>query len=113
MQQPSSSRSQRPVGIFRTLPLSEISQTYAWFEERRANAPVFQDEHMPFPLWQVFRYEDVLTVLNDYNRFSSQAFGVGGGILADTLVAEGPPHHPKLRQLVNPAITPRPAGAFS
>jgi len=73
MQQPSSSRSQRPVGIFRTLPLSEISQTYAWFEERRANAPVFQDEHMPFPLWQVFRYEDVLTVLNDYNRFSSQA----------------------------------------
>ena len=62
VQQASSSRSQRPVGLFRTLPLSEISQTYAWFEERRANAPVFRDEQAPFPLWQVFHYEDVLPI---------------------------------------------------
>src|SRR5438445_7476337 len=113
MQQPSSPRSQRPVGLFRTLPLSEIAQTYAWFEERRANAPVFRDEQMPFPLWQVFRYEDVLTVLTDHNRFSSQAFGVGGGFLADTLVAKDPPDHRKLRNLVNQAFTPRAVARLS
>ncbi len=113
MQQPSSSRSQRPFGLFRTLPLSEISQTYAWFEERRANAPVFRDEQPSFPLWQVFRYEDVLTVLHDYNRFSSQAFGVGGGFLADTLVAKDPPDHRKLRNLVNQAFTPRAVARLS
>ena len=95
------------------MPLSEISQTYNWFEERRANAPVFQDEQAPFPIWQVFRYEDVLTVLNDYSRFSSQAFGVGGGFLADTLVAKDPPDHRKLRNLVNQAFTPRSVARLS
>ncbi len=113
MQQPSSSGPQGPIGLFRTLPLSEISQTYDWFEERRANAPVFQDENMPFPVWQVFRYEDVLTVLTDYSRFSSQAFGIGGGFLADTLVAKDPPDHRKLRNLVNQAFTPRSVARLS
>ena len=95
------------------MPLSEISQTYDWFADRRANAPVFQDEQMPFPVWQVFRYEDVLTVLTDYSRFSSQAFGVGGGFLADTLVAKDPPDHRKLRNLVNQAFTPRSVARLS
>ncbi len=113
MQQPSSSSPQGPIGLFRTVPLSEISQTYNWFEDRRANAPVFQDEQMPFPVWQVFRYEDVLTVLTDYNRFSSQAFGIGGGFLADTLVAKDPPDHRKLRNLVNQAFTPRAVARLS
>ena len=113
MQQPTSSRPRGPIGLFRTLPLSEVSQTYDWFEDRRANAPVFQDEQMPFPVWQVFRYEDVLTVLTDYNRFSSQAFGIGGGFLADTLVAKDPPDHRKLRNLVNQAFTPRAVARLS
>ncbi len=113
MQQPASPRSQRPIELFRSMPLSEISQTYNWFEERRANAPVFQDEQAPFPIWQVFRYEDVLTVLSDYSRFSSQAFGIGGGFLADTLVAKDPPDHRKLRNLVNQAFTPRSVARLS
>ena len=113
MQQPTSSRPRGPIGLFRTLPLSEVSQTYDWFEDRRAHAPVFQDEQMPFPVWQVFRYEDVLTVLTDYNRFSSQAFGIGGGFLADTLVAKDPPDHRKLRNLVNQAFTPRAVARLS
>lgn len=68
---------------------------------------------MPFPVWQVFRYEDVLTVLTDYTRFSSQAFGIGGGFLADTLVAKDPPDHRKLRNLVNQAFTPRSVARLS
>ncbi|HZS78484.1 MAG TPA: cytochrome P450 [Ktedonobacteraceae bacterium] len=113
MQQPTSSRIQRPVGLFRTLPLSEIPQTFAWFEEKRANTPVFQDEQMPFPLWQVFRYEDVLTVISDYHRFSSQAFAFNGGFLADTLIAKDPPDHRKLRNLINQAFTPRAVARLS
>ena len=42
----------------------------------RVQHPVFYDEGMPMPLWQIFRYEDVATVLTDYSRFSSQALGV-------------------------------------
>jgi cytochrome P450 len=113
LQQPTSSRIQRPVGLFRTLPLSEIPQTFAWFEEKRANTPVFQDEQMPFPLWQVFRYEDVLTVISDYHRFSSQAFAFNGGFLADTLIAKDPPDHRKLRNLINQAFTPRAVARLS
>ncbi|MDQ6660370.1 MAG: hypothetical protein M3Z24_05325 [Chloroflexota bacterium] len=54
----------------------------------RTQQPVFYDERTR--LWQVFRYEDVLAVLTDYNRFSSQAFGMSGSFLKDTLVAKDP-----------------------
>jgi cytochrome P450 len=113
MQQPSSSRPRRPIGLFRTVPLAEIPQTYDWFEERRANTPVFHDEHVPFPFWQVFRYEDVLTVLTDYTHFSSHAFSIGGGFFADTLIAKDPPDHRKLRNLINQAFTPRSVARLS
>ena len=106
MQQPTRPR-MRGSRLFRNVALSEVPQTYTWFEEMRKSHPVFLDEQMPFPLWQVFRYDDVLTVLSDYNRFSSQAFAFNGGFLADTLIAKDPPDHRKLRNLVNQAFTPR------
>ena len=60
------------------------------------------------PLWQVFRYEDVETVLTDYSRFSSQPLGVFmGSFLRDTLITKDPPDHRKLHNLVNQAFTPR------
>src|SRR5215467_12137103 len=76
MQQQSSPRS-RAFSLFRARPLEEIPQTYSWFEEMRANRPVLQDGVMP--LWQVFRYEDVLKVLTDYSRFSSKPLGAFTG----------------------------------
>src|SRR5947199_2805500 len=77
----------------------------------RTQQPVFYDERMH--LWQVFRYEDVSTVITDYNRFSSQAFGATGSFLKDTLVATDPPDHRKLRNLVNQAFTPRAVARLS
>src|SRR5947199_4951650 len=77
----------------------------------RTQQPVFYDERMH--LWQVFRYEDVSTVITDYNRFSSQAFGFGDSFLKDTLVATDPPDHRKLRNLVNQAFTPRTVARLS
>ena len=110
MQQPPKYRSQ-PFTPFGSHVLEEVPQTYSWFEEMRTQHPVFYNERMH--LWQVFRYEDVSTVITDYNRFSSQAFGVTGSFLKDTLVAKDPPDHRKLRNLVNLAFTPRAVARLS
>jgi cytochrome P450 len=110
MQHPSGFRSQA-ISLFGLQPLTEIPRSFAWLEEMRVNNPVFQDESRP--LWHVFRYKDVLTVLNDYTRFSSQAFSLMGGLFTDTLIAKDPPDHRKLRNLVNQAFTPRAVARLS
>ena len=104
MQQQSRPRSQG-LALFGTHALEEIPQTFSWFEEMRTQHPVFYDERTR--IWQVFRYEDVLAVLTDYARFSSQAYELMGGFLSNTLIAKDPPDHRKLRNLVNQAFTPR------
>ena len=110
MQQPPKYRSQ-PFTSFGSHALEEVPQTYSWFEEMRTQHPVFYNERMH--LWQVFRYEDVSAVITDYNRFSSQAFGVTGSFLKDTLIEKDPPDHRKLRNLVNLAFTPRAVARLS
>ena len=102
---------QRPFALFGTYALEEIPQTYAWFGEMREHNPVFKDERTR--IWQVFRYEDVLAVLTDYSRFSSQAYELMGGFLSNTLIAKDPPDHRKLRNLVNQAFTPRAVNRLS
>jgi cytochrome P450 len=92
------------LDLFRPRSLEEISQTYAWFEQMRIHQPVFHDGN----IWHVFRYEDVLTALTDYTRFSSEPLAMfTAPFLKDTLVSKDPPEHRKLRNLVNQAFTPR------
>src|SRR6266404_3160407 len=91
------------LALFRPHALEETPQTYAWFEEMRSSDPVFYDGRT----WHAFRYEEVSQVMTDYTHFSSQAFGVAGSFLHNTLVAKDPPDHRKLRNLVNQAFTPR------
>ena len=95
----------RPFALFGTYALEEIPQNFSWFAEMREHNPVFRDERTR--LWQVFRYEDVLSILTDYSRFSSQAYELTGGFLSNSLIAKDPPDHRKLRNLVNLAFTPR------
>ena len=102
---------QRPFALFGTYALEEIPQTFSWFEEMREHNPVFKDERTR--LWQVFRYEDVLTILTDYSRFSSQAYEFMGGFLANSLIAKDPPDHRKLRNLVNQAFTSKAVARLS
>jgi cytochrome P450 len=102
---------QRPFALFGTYALEEIPQTFSWFEAMRAHNPVFKDERTRF--WQVFRYEDVLAILTDYSRFSSQAYEFMGGFLANSLIAKDPPDHRKLRNLVNQAFTPKAVARLS
>ncbi|HSR25049.1 MAG TPA: hypothetical protein VLW53_15955 [Candidatus Eisenbacteria bacterium] len=82
-----------------------IPRILGWFAEMRERHPVHLDART-MPAWQVFRYEDVTTVLTDHARFSSGAFG-DDPFLADTLIAKDPPDHRKLRNLVTTAFTPR------
>jgi cytochrome P450 len=110
MRQPSGFHS-HSFTLFRTHALEEIPQTYSWFEEMRAHHPVFYDENTH--LWQVFRYKEVLAVISDYTRFSSQALGMAGSLFKDTLIAKDPPDHRKLRNLVNQAFTPRAVARLS
>ena len=110
MQQQPRPRS-RSFALLGTYALEEIPKTYSWFEEMRVHHPVFQDERTH--LWQVFRYEDVLAVLTDYSRFSSQAYDFTGGFLKNSLIAKDPPDHRKLRNLVNQAFTPRAVARLS
>jgi len=88
----------------------DIPRVYSWFEYMRTNEPVFLAEQAP--IWQIFRYEDVQTVLTDYNRFSSEET-FGGSILSNTLITTDPPDHRKLRNLVNQAFTPRAVARLS
>lgn len=110
MQQPTSSQPRifTPFGIY---PLEEVPQVYANFAEARAHSPILYNENMR--AYHVFRYEDVLKTLTDYNRFSSEALGANEGFLKDTLVAIDPPYHRKLRSLVNLAFTSRAVARLS
>lgn len=110
MQQPTSSQPRifTPFGIY---PLEEVPQVYANFAEARAHSPILYNENMR--AYHVFRYEDVLKALTDYNRFSSEALGASEGFLKDTLVSIDPPYHRKLRNLVNLAFTPRAVARLS
>src|SRR5205823_3758283 len=74
----------RGFALFRSQTLEDIPRTYSWFAEMRTQHPVFYEERIR--LWQVFRYEDVLAVMSDYNHFSSQAFGGTDSFLRYTLV---------------------------
>ena len=103
----------RPPAFTDILPSTyeDIPRAFSWFEQMRNQHPVFLDEQMP--IWQVFRYEDVSTVMTDYAHFSSRSIGGGGSLLADTLIAKDPPDHRKLRNLVNQAFTPRAVARLS
>jgi cytochrome P450 len=98
----------RPIELEQILPhtYEDIPRAFSLFELMRNQHPVFRVEQ--WPVWQVFRYEDVSTVITDYTRFSSRLMGGReGSLLADTLIAKDPPDHRKLRNLVNTAFTPR------
>jgi cytochrome P450 len=85
---------------------ADIPRTYEWFAAMRESHPVAASWALGTPSWQIFRYDDVASVLTDHARFSSGAFATEG-LLADTLISRDPPEHGKLRSLVNMAFTPR------
>jgi cytochrome P450 len=89
------------------------------FYRRAREAPVHQS---PLGFWLVSRYDDVMAVVRDPERFSSNfssAFAAGpaddeilaiqreGYAPANTLLTNDPPSHTQFRGLVNKAFTPK------
>ncbi|CAB4870697.1 unannotated protein [freshwater metagenome] len=97
-----------------------LSCPYDYYRRVRDEAPVHQT---PMGFWLVSRYDDVMSVVRDAERFSSNfntSFAGGTGpspelsaILADgypsanTLLTNDPPSHTQFRGLVNKAFTPK------
>ncbi|AKJ02945.1 hypothetical protein ATI61_113136 [Archangium gephyra] len=81
---------------------------YPLYAELRRR-PVCQVE--PGGMWAVSRYDDVVTVLKDPRRFSSEGLGrsfrppwLERNPTADSLVMKDPPEHTRLRSLVTRAF---------
>ena len=92
---------------------------YEFYRRVRDEAPVHQT---PLGFWLVSRYDDVLAVVRDVARFSSdmsnafvsgppteelRAIQAEGFAPVSTLLTNDPPSHTQFRALVNKAFTPR------
>ncbi len=112
-----------------TTPQQETEKSELWKKRRR----LFETSLNPFPeyrilresdpvsydeerkWWEVYRYQDVQRVINDYTTFSSERLlkdedlrrGVDEEEFAPSIINLDPPRHRKLRSLVTQAFTPR------
>jgi cytochrome P450 len=86
-----------------------IAEPYEYWERLRDDAPVYWCRSMEF--WSITRYDDVLDVLHDPVRFSSEGGPTGrrrGSTLPRLpLLQDDPPHHDRLRRILSKAFTPK------
>jgi hypothetical protein len=90
------------------LPFDEpeyLADPYASWDRLREEAPVYWSEPQRF--WALTRYDDVVAVLHDPERFSSAA-GPSGLRLSPFLpmISHDPPDHDRLRRIASRAFTP-------
>lgn len=86
--------------LVRPRGLAETNSPYDWFKKMRKNAPVSFDPERN--CWDVFCYEDVQMVLQNFRLFSSKRNGN-----VQTLLDMDPPTHRRYRNLVSQAFTPK------
>ncbi len=94
------------------LPFNEpdyVANPYPYWERLRDEAPVYWSETSRF--WAVTRYDDVIKVLHDPARFSSTGGPAGDseaqGVPRLPMIQDDPPHHDRLRRILQKAFTPR------
>ncbi|RBI61067.1 cytochrome P450 [halophilic archaeon] len=92
----------------------EWLEPFDWYREMRDEAPVRYDPGRRS--WDVFRYDDVKTILDDDETFSAnprkaddfeEPEGMGQGLIFDTMLFQDPPRHDELRDVVDDAFQPR------
>ncbi len=96
---------------------------YPIFAELRRDAPVYWAERSK--MWVISRYDDVMAVLKDTTRFSSDAMATvllgmtptrswdgTPGVPRPSVVTSDPPVHTALRNVVNRGFTPRQISAW-
>ena len=76
---------------------------YPYYAELRKSHPVYRLGEQDAAA--VSRYDDVVSVLKDHDRFSSRAMGSLAGS-GEMLIGSDPPDHTRLRNLVNRSFTP-------
>lgn len=83
---------------------------FDWYREMRAEKPISYDEERR--AWDVFRYEEVRTVLSDHETFSSDTTPQdapemdGPNPLSESMLNIDPPEHERLRQFVDDRFRP-------
>ncbi len=75
---------------------------FPWYEEMRESSPVYFDGRLD--AWNVFRYDDVSTILSDYSQYSSR--GEGRDPLLQSMIKADPPKHEWLRAFLTGAFSP-------
>jgi cytochrome P450 len=95
--------------------LFQADAMWPYFERLRAEDPVhYTEEHEFGPYWSITKYNDIMAIDTDHNRFSSD-FMKGGITIAggqanmDPLpmfIAMDPPKHDIQRKAVSPAVAP-------
>src|SRR5699024_5663548 len=92
-------------------------EPFDWYREMQDGSPVRYDAARGS--WDVFRYDDVKTVISDNERFSvnprnasdfEALEGEGEGIILNTILFQDPPRHDELRDVVDDAFSPRVIG---
>ena len=111
-----------PLPPVESLPLERIDPTSpflnrqglwtSYFKRLRAEAPVHWQGHTPFGgVWSITRYDDILTVDKDHERFSAEPFIIMGeppeGLALEMFIAMDPPRHDQQRKAVQSVVAPK------
>jgi hypothetical protein len=88
-----------------------LAERHALFAKMRSEPGLCRVE--PFGAFAAARHEDAAAILKDPQRFSSEALAVtaeppwlGPNPVAQSLISKDPPHHARLRALINRAFGP-------
>jgi cytochrome P450 len=83
-----------------------LSDPYERYQSMRDTCPLYRNKQMD--IWEVFRYQDVLHVLNTPDEFSSQITPDSSTLLPcdRSLIFSDGSRHRQLRSLVQPHFTP-------
>lgn len=113
---------ERPLPDVHDLALTDIDvsnpflyrqgQWKSYFKRLRDEAPVHYQARSAFgPFWSVTRYEDILTIDKDHERFSAEPVIALGdapeGLSVEMFIAMDPPKHDIQRQAVQGVVAPK------
>ncbi|MDP3293270.1 MAG: cytochrome P450 [Nevskia sp.] len=113
---------EQPLPPVESLPLERIDVSSpflyrqgvwkSYYKRLRDEAPVHWQGHTPFGgIWSITRYDDILTVDKDHERFSAEPFIIMGeppdGLGLAMFIAMDPPCHDQQRKAVQSVVAPR------
>lgn len=111
-----------PLPAVDSLPLEQIDVTSpflnrqglwkSYFQRLRDEAPVHWQGRTPFGgIWSITRYDDILAVDKDHERFSAEPFIIMGeppaGLELEMFIAMDPPRHDQQRLAVQSVVAPK------